>query len=240
MDPLLILQYNQQRLAAQQLAYMNMMRAQYLTQQPQYVLVPTTYPLATSNDDHPDEKSAVDETNPPQESYVVYATIPTSTGQIYFHPITTTTKRSYADLEQSLGPAPSVYSSQFYYPNCEHLIPSPTAYFQPIPSWGNENKSQLDESDREELDDDDDEDQYERSTRLFHQSRQQASSHIMSKALQLVYSQERRQTTATKDAFNLEQVTAYLAMRWTETIDRYDQGRSRLYPELFVSDRSFR
>jgi hypothetical protein len=44
----------------------------------------------------------------------------------------------------------------------------------------------------------------------------------MSNALQLVYSQEKR--NAQTDRFNLDQLTAYLAMKWTETVDHYEQG----------------
>ncbi len=44
----------------------------------------------------------------------------------------------------------------------------------------------------------------------------------MSNALQLVYSQEKR--NAQTDQFNLDQLTAYLAMKWTDTIDHYEQG----------------
>ena len=44
----------------------------------------------------------------------------------------------------------------------------------------------------------------------------------MSSALQLVYSQQRR--NAQTNRFNLDDLTAYLAMKWTDTMDHYEQG----------------
>lgn len=83
-----------------------------------------------------------------------------------------------------------------------------------------ENKSQQDETDHDEEEDEDN--ALEKSTRRLAQTRQQSSSHIMSNALQLVYSQEKR--NAQTDRFNLDQLTAYLAMKWTDTVDHYEQG----------------
>ena len=65
-------------------------------------------------------------------------------------------------------------------------------------------------------------DDYEKSTKSYLQTRQQSSSDIMSNALQLVYSQQRR--NAQTDRFNLDDLTAYLAMKWTDTVDHYEQG----------------
>jgi hypothetical protein len=220
-DPVLFLQYNQQRLAAnysQQLAYMNLIRPQYLSYQPQYVLVPTPTPTTTTNDD---DKTVDDETvqtsEQIQEPLLVYTTIPTQPGQMYFHP----TKKSYNDLEQQSS-IPAVYPTQFFYPTQQHLIPSHPAYFQPISSTQSpplltDSKSQHDDTDEDEDND------YEKSSRLFHQTRQQSSSHIMSNALKLVYSQERRNTQT--DRLNLDQLTAYLAMKWTDTIDHFERGK---------------
>jgi hypothetical protein len=47
----------------------------------------------------------------------------------------------------------------------------------------------------------------------------------MSNALQLVYSQQRR--NAQTDRFNLDDLTAYLAMKWTDSVDHYEQGREK-------------
>ncbi|CAF3761458.1 unnamed protein product [Rotaria sp. Silwood1] len=237
-DPLLLLQYNQQRCAAnysQQLAYMNLLRTQYLSSQSQYVLIPTTYPTppppptTTTNDIEQDEKNPDEEINQTseqiQEPLLVYATIPTQTGPIYIQP----TKKSYYDVEQLQQTSMStIYPTQYFYSTqTQHIIPSHTAYFQPIssPSLLIDTKSQQDNTE----DDDDDnnnnnnDNDYEKSTRLFHQTQQQqSSSHIMSNALQLVYSQERRNVQT--DRFNLDQLTAYLAMKWTDTINHYEQG----------------
>jgi hypothetical protein len=189
-DPLL-LQYNQQRY--QQLAYLNLLRTQYLSSQSPYVLIPNPTTI------NPDEK---DETSDQiQEPLLVYTTIPGQTGPIYYQP----NKKSYE----------SVYPSQYFYP-------THPAYFQPIPSsLLIDNKSQQGDTDHDDVEEEEDND-YEKSTRLFQQTRQQSSSHIMSNALQLVYSQEKR--NAQTDRFNLDQLTAYLAMKWTETVDHYEQG----------------
>jgi hypothetical protein len=207
-DPLVLLQYNQQRY--QQLAYMNLLRTQYLPSQSPYVLIPT--PTTTTYETNADEKDESSEQI--QEPLLVYTTIPGQTGPIYYQP----TKKSYQ----------SVYPSQYFYP-------THPAYFQPISSPASlliDNKSQHDETDNddeEEEDDEDEENNLEKSTRIFQQTRQQSSSHIMSNALQLVYSQEKR--NAQTDRFNLDQLTAYLAMKWTDTIDHYEQGN---LSELFI------
>jgi hypothetical protein len=227
-DPLFLLQYNQQRIAAnysQQLAYMNLLRTQYISSQSPYVLIPTTY--TTTNDTEQDEKTLDDETI--QEPLLVYTTIPTQLGPVYLPPI----KKLSNDLEQQSS-IPTIYPSQYYYPTqVSHMIPSHTAYFQPIssPSLLMDRKSQQNGTDDEDEDEEEEDNDYEKSTRLFHQTRQQSSSHIMSNALQLVYSQERR--NAQTDRFNLDQLTAYLAMKWTDTIDHYEQGN--IYDKKNVS-----
>ncbi|CAF3420665.1 unnamed protein product [Rotaria socialis] len=221
-DPLLLLQYNQQRYAAnysQQLAYMNLLRTQYLPSQSQYVLIPTTYAAtAAPSDTNQDETTLEDEPNQTseqtQEPLLVYAT---QAGPVYLQP----TKKPYYDLEQLQ--ASTVYPSQYFYsPQTQHMIPPPTAYFQPIPSSSLliDAKSQHDDTDEEE------DNNYEKSTSLFHQAQkqQQSSSHIMSNALQLVYSQEKR--NAQTDCFNLDQLTAYLAMKWTDNMNHYEQGKN--------------
>jgi hypothetical protein len=197
-DPLVLLQYQQRY---QQLAYMNLLRTQYLSSQSQYVLIPTQT--------NQDEKNSNDESI--QEPLLVYTTIPSQTQPIYYQQQQQqATKKSF---EQS-----SIYPSQYFYP-------THPAYFQPIPSsLLIDNKSQHDETDNDEEEEEEEEDHdYEKSTKLFQQTRQQSSSHIMSNALQLVYSQEKR--NAQTDRFNLDQLTAYLAMKWTDTIDHYEQGK---------------
>lgn len=196
-DPLVLLQYNQQRY--QQLAYLNFLRTQYLSSQSPYVLIPTGPTYETN----PDGKEETSENI--QEPLYVYATLPGQTGPVYYQ----TTKK----------PFQSIYPSSPYYP-------TPSAYFQPIPSSSSlsmETKSQHDETDNDEEIDDDDDQHLDKSNRKFPQTRQQSSSHIMSNALQLVYSQEKR--NAQTDRFNLDQLTAYLAMKWTDTVDHYEQGR---------------
>jgi hypothetical protein len=79
-------------------------------------------------------------------------------------------------------------------------------------------KSEPNETDDVHIEDHD----YEKSTKSYLQTRQQSSSDIMSNALQLVYSQQRR--NAQTDRFNLDDLTAYLAMKWTDTVDHYEQG----------------
>ncbi|CAF0874316.1 unnamed protein product [Adineta steineri] len=215
-DPVLLQQYNQQRLAnySQQLAYMNLFRTQYMHSQQPYILIPTTY--TATNDNDQDEKILDDETISTsehiQEPLLVYTPIPTQLGPIYLQQ----TKKLSNDLEQQM-PIPTIYPQQYYYPPQT----SHPAYFQPIssPTLILDTKFQQDGSDDEQEEQDNN---YEKSTRLFHQTRQQSSSHIMSNALQLVYSQERR--NAQTDHFNLDQLTAYLAMKWTDTIDHYEQG----------------
>ena len=216
-DPLLLLHYNQ-RLASysQQLAYMNLLRTQYLPPQSQYIYLPTTYPTtAATHETEPDEEHNQTSTDQVQ---LVYAT---PTGQIYFPP--SVTKKSYDDSEQIVAPIPTVYPtaypSQYFYPShVPHVIPSSTAYFQPIPS-----ASSIAETNDIDRDDDHHD---ENSTNLDHPKRQQSSSDIMSTALHLVYSQQRR--NAQTDRFNLDDLTAYLAMKWTDAVDHYVQGKENI------------
>ena len=228
-DPFLLFQYNQQRLGpnySQQLAYMNYLRAQYLSQQAQYVLVPTpnaAYPPAANGEFDPDEPLASDEptSEQMQEPLLVYTTIPTPSGQIYFQP-TVTMKKTYQDVEQ-----PTAYPAQFFYSAAPNLIPSSAAYFQPIPSIPSpslfiDTKSPLDNTDDEDAAN---EHHYGQPARLYQQQQQSSSSsssHIMSNALKLVYSQEKRH--APTDRFNLEQLTVHFAMKWTDTVNQYEQG----------------
>jgi hypothetical protein len=219
-DPLLLLQYNQQRLAnySQQMAYMNLLRAPYISPQSQYIYLPPTYPTATTtNEAEPDEE-------PNDQVQVVYAT---PTGQIYFQ--LSNTKKPYPDSEQIVAPIPTVYPTQYYYPSqVQHVIPSHSAYFQPIPSTSLVIETKSEQND---IDDIDLEDDYENSTKSYHQKHQPSSSDIMSNALQLVYSQQRR--NAQTDRFNLDDLTSYLAMKWTDAVDHYIQGDSRI---LLVDD----
>ncbi|CAF0766941.1 unnamed protein product [Adineta ricciae] len=218
-DPLLLLQYNQQRLISnysQSFAYMNVVPPPYLPSQTRYILIPTGYTTSTTNDattaTDQDENTRNDDDNETaqssehaQEPLLVYTTI---SAPMYLQPM----KKGPNDLEQPV-PIPPMYAPPYYYPTqTPHA-----AYFQPITP-----ASLLIES-RSQQDDTDNEDDYESSTRLFHQSRQQSSSHIMSNALQLVYSQERR--NAPTDRFNLDQLTAYLAMKWTDAVGHYEQGK---------------
>jgi hypothetical protein len=181
---------------------MNLLRAQYLSSQSQYVLIPTSTTNYSSTTQ--DEKPVDDESIQPSEPLLVYTTIPTQTGPVYLH----SNKKSFNDQE--------MYPSHYFYP-------THTAYFQPIssPSLLIDTKSQQDNTDDEEEEDDDND--YDKSTKSYHQTRQSSSSHIMSNALQLVYSQEKR--NAQTDRFNLDQLTAYLAMKWTDTIDHFEQGK---------------
>jgi len=185
---------------------MNLLRTQYLSSQSQYVLIPTQTNTTTYEINQDEKNSNNDESI--QEPLLVYTTIPGQTQPIYYQQ---QTKKSF---EQS-----SIYPSQYFYP-------THPAYFQPISSsLLIDNKSQHDETDEEEEEEEEEEvdNDYEKSTKLFQQTRQQSSSHIMSNALQLVYSQEKR--NAQTDRFNLDQLTAYLAMKWTDTIDHYEQGK---------------
>jgi hypothetical protein len=221
-DPLLLLQYQQRY---QQFAYMNLLRTQYISPQSQYIFLPTPYPTTTTNETDLDDETNQPSTDQIQESLLVYAT---PNGQLYFPP--STIKKPYTDSEQqqqSVAPIPTVYTttptmypSHYFYPSqVQHVIPSHPAYFQPItsPSLLIETKSEQNDIDDIDLDDD-----YENSTKLYHQIRQQSSSDIMSNALKLVYSQQRR--NAQTDRFNLDDLTAYLAMKWTDTVDHYVQG----------------
>ncbi|CAF1588831.1 unnamed protein product, partial [Didymodactylos carnosus] len=56
-------------------------------------------------------------------------------------------------------------------------------------------------------------------------TQQSSSSRIMSNVLQIVYRQERGE-------FNLDDITCYLANRWSETIDRYTKGDPNI---LYIS-----
>ena len=210
-DPFLLLQYNQQRLAnySQPMAYMNLLRTPYISPQSQYVYLPMTYPTAqTTNEGEPDEE-------PNDQVQVVYAT---PTGQLYFQP--SANKKPYPDSEQIVAPIPTVYPAQYYYPSqVQHIIPSHSAYFQPIPSTSLVVDTKSEQND---IDDLDLEDTYENSTKPYHQKPPQSSSDIMSNALQLVYSQQRR--NAQTDRFNLDDLTSYLAMKWTDAVDHYTQG----------------
>jgi hypothetical protein len=197
--------------------------------QSQYVFTPTTYQTTTTtatNETEPND----DETNQTsseqiQEPLYVYTT---PTGQIYIHP--SQTKKPYTDSEQQqqqqppiptvYTTTPTIYPSHYFYPSqAQHLIPPHTAYFQPIssPSLLIDTKSE-----QTNHDDVDTEDNYENSSKVYQQTRQQPSSDIMSNALQLVYSQQRR--NAQTDRFNLDDLTAYLAMKWTDSVDHYEQG----------------
>ncbi|CAF3831561.1 unnamed protein product [Rotaria sordida] len=233
-DPLLLLSYNQSRFAtnySQQLAYMNLLRTQYLSSPSPYVLIPTTYTTTTNDIEqdskiHDDDNDGINQTSEQmQEPLLIYATIPTQTGPIYLQ----STKKSYYELEQLQQSSMStMYPTQYFYPTQTQHIPSHTAYFQPItsPSLLIDTKSQQDDTDNDDDDDvvdnNNNNNDYDKSTRLFHQTQQQSSSHIMSNALQLVYSQEKRNLQT--DRFNLDQLTAYLAMKWTDTINHYEQG----------------
>lgn len=216
-DPVLLLQYNQQRFAAsypQHIAYMNFMRPPFVSPQSPYVLIPAAYP--TTNEIARDENKPDDETGPApdhvQEPLLVYATIPTQLGSVYLPP----GKKGVNDADPQV-PVQAMYPPPYFYPP---VMPN-TAYFQPItsPSFVAEDKSQQNDTDDEANDHD-----YQKSTRLAQQTRQQSSSHIMSNALQLVYSQERR--SAQTDRFNLDQLTAYLSMKWIDAVDHYEQGES--------------
>lgn len=228
-DPLLLLQYNQQRY--QQMAYMNYIRSQYMSPQSQYIFLPTAFPTAATTTTVTNETDVDDEPNQTsteqiQEPLLVYAS---PAGQYYLQP--STVKKSFTDSEQqqqSVAPiptmytaTPTVYPSHYYYPpQVQHIIPSHPAYFQPItsPSLLVDTKSEQNDNDDIDINDDD----YENSTKLYQQLRHQSSSDIMSNALQLVYSRQKR--NAQTDRFNLDDLTAYLAMKWTDTVDHYTQG----------------
>jgi hypothetical protein len=231
-DPLFLLQYNQ-RFAnyPQQFAYMNVLRTPYISPQSQYVFTPTAYPTTTAtttNETETDDDTNQTSSDQIQEPLYVY-TAPT--GQLYFHP--STTKKPFTDSEQQqqqtaamptvYTTTPTIYPSHYFYPSqAPHLIPSHPAYFQPIssPSLLIETKSEQNNTDDVDIDDN-----YENPNKLYQQTRQQSSADIMSNALQLVYSQQRR--NAQTDRFNLDDLTAYLAMKWTDSVDHYEQGREK-------------
>lgn len=238
-DPVLLFQYNQ-RFAnySPQMAYMNLLRAQYMPPQSQYVFLPTSYaaaappppPPATAatttatNDDESEETTTQTSTDRPQEPLLVYAT---PTGQFYYQ--SSVPKKASIDSEQepaSMPPVyttttPPIYPSPYFYPSpAHHIIPTHPAYFQPIPT--STSSSLLIETKPEESANDIDDDNCKNSTMTYPQKRQQSSADIMSNALQLVYSQQRR--NAQTDRFNLDDLTAYLAKKWTDTVDHYEHG----------------
>ncbi|CAF1236964.1 unnamed protein product [Adineta ricciae] len=238
-DPLVLLNYNQQRLPSytHPLTCMNLMRGSYVLPQSQYVYLPTTLtnsstvPTTATNETNGDEEANQTSSESIPEPLVVIAAPPAS---MYYH--TLMNKKLYIDSDQqqtpqatpisSIYPAvPPVYPANYFYPtHAPHLLPSHPAYFQPItsPSLLIDTKFEPNDIDGIEVNDDD----YEKSTKLYSQARQQSSSDIMSNALQLVYSQQRR--NAQTDRFNLDDLTAYLAMKWTETVDHYEQGDNRI------------
>ncbi|CAF1531426.1 unnamed protein product, partial [Adineta steineri] len=248
-DPLLLLQYNQ-RVAnySQQLAYMNLLRTQYMTQQSSYVYLSNAYtttptaatvppPPQTTNETDADDETNQTSSEPIPEPLLVYAT---PTGQYYFQPASTKNDSEHQHQQQQQAtPMPTVYtttptmypSHYFYPPQAQHLLTSHPAYFQPIPSTSLliNTKSEQNDIDDVIINDDD----YEKSTKLYLSTRQQSSSDIMSNALQLVYSQQKR--NAQTDRFNLDDLTAYLAMKWTDTVDHYEQGDNRI---LLVDEQS--
>lgn len=212
----LLLQYNQQRLAnySQQIAYMNLLRAPYYPQQSQYVYLPTAYPPPPPPTTTTNETGSNEENNhtPTEQPPLVYAT---STGQIYYQPTMTT--KSSDDSEPIVTPIPAVYPtaypSQYFYPSqVQQIVPSPNAYFQPISS-----ESLVTETKDVDLEDD-----LENSSNSDQRNRQPSSADIMSNALHLVYSQQRR--NAQTDRFNLDDLSAYLSMKWTDAVDHYMQG----------------
>lgn len=209
-DPFLLYQYNQQRLPnyPQQFAYMNVLRTPYINPQSQYILLPTTYPpttTATTNESEVDGETPPTSNEQVQEPILVYTP---QTGPIYLQ---TTAKKPYSTPELSQQ---YTYPTQFYY----HTVPSQSAYFQPItsPTLVMENKSEQEEDPEPKGDD-------ENANKSYSQIHQPTSADIMSNALQLVYSQQRK--NAPSDRFNLDDLTAYLAMKWTDTVDHYLQGK---------------
>lgn len=220
-DPLALYQYNQ-RLAnySQQLAYINLLRPPYMTPQSQYILLPTAYPTV-ANEAVIDSETNQTLNEPVQEPVLVYTP---QTGPVYVQ----TTKKPYSPPEypQQTSISTTVYPTQIYYPNqLPHMMSSHSAYFQPI------NASSLLIESKSEQGDVEPDDENENSTKTYSQSHQPTSADIMSNALQLVYSQQRR--TAQTDRFNLDDLTAYLAMKWTDTVDHYLQGDSRI---LYVGE----
>ena len=220
-DPLLLLQYHQQRLLnypqarftnyPQHLTYMNLLPPQYLPTQSQYM-----YPTYSTNESEAGEEPNQTATDQVQ---VVYAT---PTGQLYFS--SATTKKPYSESEPVVTPISTGYPTPYFYPQqVQHIIPNHPPYFQPISSIPLviDTKSEPTEIDEVDLEDD-----YENSRKFSQPKRQQSSADIMSNALQLVYSQQRR--NAQTDRFNLDDLTAYLAMKWTDAVDHYAQGRENL------------
>ena len=185
-DPHLLLQYNQQRFLnyPQQVAYMNYLRAPYMSAQPQYVLMPAPpYPTPSNNDTDQEQKTSEQAQATPFPP--IYSTVP------------------------SMYPAPMYYANQQSHQ--QHLFPSPTTYFQPIATPSLLTVDTKLETQAENHHD-----------KAYRQP--SASSDIMSSALKLVYSQERR--NALTDRFNLDDLTGYLTSKWTDTVDRYEQGRA--------------
>jgi hypothetical protein len=233
-DPVLLLQYNQQQYAnyPQHLSCMHFPSPQYLSSQPQYVFVPNPYSNMSNHEDTSNRKSFDEQTvrssDHVQESSMIYTTVPNDSNHMYIHP--TTTKSSFIDTKQPYlsnsnmyTTASAMYPSAMFYSRPSHVHPSmfppSTAYFQPISSSSSLVDVKPDEHDIHH-------DNYQQDTTVqsYHSTGQlpSTSSDIMSNALQLVYSQQRR--NAQTDRFNLDDLTAYLAMKWTETVDHYEQG----------------
>lgn len=228
-DPVSLYQFNQQRLAAsfsQQPHFLNLVRNPYLTQTAPYLFVPPVY-QNESNKTRTIEQSN-DENKPNlQEPLIVYTAIPNSTaGQIYFQPMLNSGKNLNEFEHPPVIPQTTMYSQSNFYPSplfYSNFLPNHPAYFQPIPS-SSTFKSQFDETEPEDFDDDDDDDDDLYDSRSKNEvSSSSSSAHIMSNALQLVYSHQKKNTP--KDQFNLESLTAHLAMKWTDGINRFEQGK---------------
>jgi len=237
-DPLLLLQYNQQRFPnyPSPLTYMNILRAPYLHSQPQYVFLPSSYPPVIPNESETDVKTTDETTTSPPitsnrtsnesipEASLTYSSVPNESTTMFYP--------STGNVQGNVPPPPplsSIYphTSAMFYPrltqNPPTIFPPPTAYFQPISSPSLYVETKLDERAIEQ-----DNHSYENSRQTYHSKDQlpSTSSDIMSNALQLVYSQQRR--NAQTDRFNLDDLTAYLALKWTETVDHYEQGDKRI------------
>ena len=184
--------------------------------QSQYIILPQ--PTTTTNTNESETDSEINQTS--NEPVLVYTS---QTGPVYVQ----ATKKPYptSDYPQQGSIPPTIYPTPIYYP---HQPAHHPAYFQPIPS----SSSSLLIETKSEHDDLEPDDEHEYSTKTsssqIHQTitttttTTAAASDIMSNAIQLVYSQERK--TAQTDRFNLDDLTAYLAMKWTNTVDHYLQG----------------
>ena len=238
-DPLLLFQYNQARYPTYpSLAYMNLLRTQYLPSQAPYVILPSNaYPTASNakidsdvGEKSPEDVNIISSTDPVQEPLLVYTALPNSSGQVYYnssiskHPLVEL-KSSVPSMSNIYPTSPAVYPAPVFYPRVPQqpmpgqIFPSPAAYFQPIPSSSLFVETRIDQQDIDHTNH-----QYTNANKIRSNDEQlpSTSSDIMSSALQLVYSQQRR--NAQTDRFNLDDLTAYLAMKWTETVDHYDQG----------------